>query len=234
MLTPSSTYHIFNHAIGRDNLFLNDENYRFFLQQYSIHTLPVFKTYAWCLLPNHFHFVVEVKSELELVEHFSKTFPKFKMPGSSTFPNPEADGGEPAPATFPKFQTLEKLKPSPYNPVEFYISKTLSNLFSSYTQSFNKVMNRRGSLFIKNFKHKEITDSNYFLNTVHYIHYNPVHHRLVKNIENWKWTSWHSILDTKPTNLQRQEVLKRFGNIENFIAYQKQRLRNITEVALEL
>ena len=45
--------------------------------------------------------------------------------------------------TFPKFETLEKLAASNI------ISKQFANLFSSYTQAFNKKYDRKGSLFQK-------------------------------------------------------------------------------------
>ncbi|WP_074419544.1 transposase [Hydrotalea sp. AMD] len=84
--------------------------------------------------------------------------------------------------TFPKFETLEKL-----------LSKKFSNLFSSYTQAFNKVYQRRGSLFIKNFKRKEITSAQYLQTLVLYIHLNPVKHSFTKETTEWPWSSYHYV-----------------------------------------
>jgi len=53
---PEIFFHIYNHAVGTENLFRNPENYRFFLRKYSQYTAPIWETYAYCLLPNHFHF----------------------------------------------------------------------------------------------------------------------------------------------------------------------------------
>ncbi len=56
-------YHIWNRGVNRSSIFLNDENYRYFLQLYIHHIEPVAKTYAYCLLPNHFHLLVRTRSE---------------------------------------------------------------------------------------------------------------------------------------------------------------------------
>ncbi|MFN8358161.1 MAG: hypothetical protein U0Y10_27105 [Spirosomataceae bacterium] len=54
-------YHIVNHAVGSENLFRTSENYRYFLERYAHHTDTVFETFAYCLMPNHFHLLVKIK-----------------------------------------------------------------------------------------------------------------------------------------------------------------------------
>lgn len=49
-----------------ENLFQEEENDRFFLQQYKKHLLDVVDTYAYCLMPNHFHFMLRIKDVDEL------------------------------------------------------------------------------------------------------------------------------------------------------------------------
>ena len=49
-------YHIYNRGNNRENLFAEQRNYPYFLKLYAKHILPVAKTFAYCLLPNHFHF----------------------------------------------------------------------------------------------------------------------------------------------------------------------------------
>ena len=61
--------------------------------------------------------------------------------------------------------------------IEKKISKCFSNLFSSYTQSFNKLYQRMGSLFIPNMKRKLIEEDAAFCSVVHYVHANPVQAR---------------------------------------------------------
>jgi putative transposase len=51
-LLPDKIYHIFTRAIGDEKLFLDDENYKFFLQKYKLHILPIAETFAYnlCLI----------------------------------------------------------------------------------------------------------------------------------------------------------------------------------------
>ncbi len=55
-------YHIYNRGNNRENIFFEERNYRYFLQLYTKYIEPVADTYAYCLLPNHFHFLVWVKT----------------------------------------------------------------------------------------------------------------------------------------------------------------------------
>ena len=58
-------YHIYNRGNNRETLFRSAENYRFFLKRYAQHIEPVAKTYAYNLLPNHFHFSIYVRTPTE-------------------------------------------------------------------------------------------------------------------------------------------------------------------------
>jgi REP element-mobilizing transposase RayT len=66
-LQPDTSYHIFNHANGFENVFREAENYRFFLEKYRLYISPIAETYAYCLMPNHFHLVVRIRKR-EVIE----------------------------------------------------------------------------------------------------------------------------------------------------------------------
>jgi putative transposase len=59
-------YHIYNRGINSDVLFKEKSNYEHFLKLYDLHIQPIVETYAWCLIKNHFHFIVRVKDIEEL------------------------------------------------------------------------------------------------------------------------------------------------------------------------
>lgn len=61
-------YHYFNRANNRENLFLEEANYWYFLDLMKKHLPPVADVYSYCLLPNHFHFVVRIKDDKDLPE----------------------------------------------------------------------------------------------------------------------------------------------------------------------
>lgn len=68
-LYPDCTYHIFSRATGNEKIFTEEKNYSFFLNKYQQHILPVADTYAFCLLPNHFHFLIKIKS-IDVIEKY--------------------------------------------------------------------------------------------------------------------------------------------------------------------
>jgi len=65
-LEYGETYHIYNRGIDRGTLFFEDRNYRHFLRLYAQHVTPIADTFAYCLLPNHFHFLVRIKEQGDL------------------------------------------------------------------------------------------------------------------------------------------------------------------------
>lgn len=54
-------YHIYNRGNNAQPIFFSRENYLFFLKKVRKHILPHADILAWCLMPNHFHFMVYVK-----------------------------------------------------------------------------------------------------------------------------------------------------------------------------
>ncbi len=75
LLFPEMYYHIYNHGNASDNIFLNDDNYSYFLNRYAFFVNPLVDTLAYCLLPNHFHFVVHIKKEEEICELHAEKYP---------------------------------------------------------------------------------------------------------------------------------------------------------------
>jgi putative transposase len=62
-LKYDAIYHIWNRGVNHGSIFLEDENYRYFLKLYIHHIEPVVATYAYCLLPNHFHLLIRTRTE---------------------------------------------------------------------------------------------------------------------------------------------------------------------------
>jgi REP element-mobilizing transposase RayT len=66
-LEPGQMYHIWTHANGDENLFREEENYRYFLEKYTYYGHPVVGTFAYCLMPNHLHLMVRVREKEEVL-----------------------------------------------------------------------------------------------------------------------------------------------------------------------
>lgn len=58
-LLPGHYYHIYNHAVGNDNLFREPQNYYYFLDKFKQFLEGWVTVYTFCLLPNHFHLLVK-------------------------------------------------------------------------------------------------------------------------------------------------------------------------------
>jgi hypothetical protein len=64
-LTQDAWFHVYNHAVGNDVLFKNPADYARFLDSVEKYLLPVAEIYAYCLLSNHFHFLLKVTGPAE-------------------------------------------------------------------------------------------------------------------------------------------------------------------------
>ena len=196
-------YHVYTRGNNRENIFVQERNYRYLLQLYARHVTPVAETFAYCLLPNHVHFLVRIKDLTGLADpsglkdsvekHWSRAFRRLHVvvvPAEASTP-----GGQLA-----KFNRILK-KPSQH----------FSNLFNAYARAFNKAYNRTGALFQRPFGRIPVTSDAYFVHLVTYIHRNPQKHGLVDDFRAWPYSSYHVLRSTKPTRLQRDDVLAWFG-----------------------
>jgi REP element-mobilizing transposase RayT len=62
-------YHVYNRAVGDELLFYRDEDYKYFLRLLEELVLPHANLLAYCLMPNHYHLLIEVKSGLNSLTH---------------------------------------------------------------------------------------------------------------------------------------------------------------------
>src|SRR5580704_1412930 len=71
-LEPDRCYHIYNHAVGNENLFRSDKNYVSFHAGFKKHILPVADLLCYCLMKNHFHFVIRFRSHEDITTFMNK------------------------------------------------------------------------------------------------------------------------------------------------------------------
>ena len=162
VLEKNYFYHIYNRGINGTNIFKNEENKKYFLKLFSKHLDQQLATYAYCLMDNHFHFVIHIINEEKIV------------------------------------------------------TQSFSNFFNAYAKAYNKQNDRTGSLFEKHFKRIRIEDETYLRNIIQYVHLNPKHH-LEIDYKQFKFSSYQIIISSKTTKLMRDEVLKLFADVDNFI-----------------
>jgi len=201
LLFPGKFYHIYNRGINGEKLFHCEEHYQHFLKLYATYIDPIADTYAWVLMPNHFHFLVRIKENI----HY-----KYQKP---------IDGNEKEKEQFElvKWETeqvainmnSDTKIPDP--------SHHFAHLFNAYTKYLNLKIPRHGNLFERTFKRKKIDNYNYLKKVLIYIHHNPVHHKFCMHPMEYPWSSYLSCISAKPTKLKRDAVMGWFDNQANFI-----------------
>jgi REP element-mobilizing transposase RayT len=71
-IKPDTFYHIYNRGNNRELIYFNDENYNYFLRLVKKYISEIGEVYSYCLLPNHFHFLIKIKEINNIPEKFKK------------------------------------------------------------------------------------------------------------------------------------------------------------------
>jgi putative transposase len=213
-LSYGNFYHIYNRGVDSCNLFYDNDNYEYFLGLYDQFISPIADTFAWVFMKNHFHLLVRIKEEEEIGF----------IPVKSAKNKLTRSGYKTSKREFISAERMETfVAPSEVsNPDRGLISKKykpsnqFSHLFNAYAQAINKRYNRTGSLFDHPFKRKQIENKNYLKQVILYIHNNPVHHGFCSHPLEYPWSSYLTCITTKPTKLQRKEVIDLFVDSVQF------------------
>ncbi len=196
-------YHIYNRGNNRENIFIQERNYEHFLKLYFKYIDPIAETFAYCLLRNHFHVSVRIKSEEEILETLKVSSVNKNQVGQASLAS----------------QGVGQLrKPLGSN----YASKKFSDFFNAYAKGINNAYGRTGSLFQHPFGRVPITTDGQFWNVIAYIHQNPQKHKFVKDFRDWKYSSYGVLLSDKPTRLHRDVVFDWFGGKEGYLKLHKE------------
>ena len=183
------TYHVYNRS--NQTVFKTKENYYYFLRKFRDYILPYTDVIAWCLMPNHFHFMlcpninaVANVNEKHLVntQVLSKQFGTFLSSYTKGF-NKE--------------------------------NNRKGSLFAHNTKAkqLNEVSKHLGGSIQ--------LPQNYATTCFRYIHNNPVNDCLEQNITDWEFSSYKDFAGNRAGNLINRELAMKIVNydIENFYAW---------------
>ncbi|HZM22629.1 MAG TPA: hypothetical protein VFC02_12855 [Anaerolineales bacterium] len=215
-LLYNTYYHIYNRGVNGENIFVEERNYELFLGLYEKHLSPVTDLFAYCMLRNHFHISVRVKSEEEILET-KKSLKETLMVSA-----PILKHNTQSPSTIHEKHLVQRRPLESGSLGPRYVSTQFSNFFNAYAKTINKAYGRTGSLFEHPFERLPITSERQFWNVIAYIHQNPQKHGFVKDFRDWKYSSYGIILTRKRTVIKRDAVMKWFGSKDEYLSLHNQ------------
>lgn len=186
-------------------MFFNRENYLFFLGKIKNNILPYADILAWCLMPNHFHLMINVNQiEFLIGEQKSEGLASEQVTQS---------------------HLLTKMRS---------LNDSVSIMLRSYTRAIQKQENIAGSLFQNRTKAICLTEPKgvsptYFQSQFgtmgnisfpedeypnacfNYIHFNPVNANLVKHPEDWEFSSYRDYYCGRNGKLINRKLAKELG-----------------------
>lgn len=71
-------YHVYNRGNEKQQIFFTNANYNFFLRKIEKYVQPNCDILAWCLMPNHFHFLIHA-NEKSCAVVTEKPFPIYSL-----------------------------------------------------------------------------------------------------------------------------------------------------------
>ncbi len=90
-LFPNQVYHIINRGINKEDLFIHPNDYENFIKKFIQFIKPVAIVYSYCLMPNHFHFLLKIKplhllpNKIQITKNDNDLARKIMQPFSNFF-----------------------------------------------------------------------------------------------------------------------------------------------------
>ena len=220
-IEPGTAYHIYNRGNNKQIIFFNEGNYSYFLDKYRAYMSGYWKTYAWALMNNHFHLVIQVRNVDEVMASAIRGFKKIDRgfyhkhkdlieeaikldsvgdgeEGTDMLGTQNSGTGTDLPG-FKNLVNLAKL----HHPILlkeliiWAISERFRRFMLGYAKAINKQQNRTGSLFQKIYKRKILASDTDIRNAICYVHHNPIHHNLTVNYDQYQWSSYFNYINEK-------------------------------------
>jgi REP element-mobilizing transposase RayT len=148
---------------------------KFFLKRWKALLSPYLDVAAFCLMPNHFHFLARMKP---LTEEIKATVKKEGTVQAEKFLKGQVSQND-------------------------FLEDQFKRLFQSYALSFNKQHKRTGSLLQKRFKRVGVNSEFKLWHLLAYIHHNPIHHHFRSRYEAWVSSSYNTYLSESPSDHSR-------------------------------
>lgn len=157
---PGKIYHIYNRGINQQNIFFERKNYIYFLQKMESHLLKHTDLLAWCLMPNHFHWMIKVHDQYPISNHFGME--------------------ESNPAISPKVAPINRS-------ISTLLSSYTKGVNKMYNRSGSLFQQRTKTIDLNAVDN---SDDYYPIICFNYIHQNPLKAKLVNRLEDYEFSSF--------------------------------------------
>ncbi len=199
---PGQYYHVYNRSNNRESLFKESQNRTFFLEKFNQYIRPFCIVHAYALMENHFHYSIKVR-EVQAIVNYIAGLQKHRVSKEMA----------------ELVQSLGKEEHISIDCVNQLLIRQFQNFFISYVKSINKIYDRSGSLFQKNFKRSLYDPHVKFKYLQYYIHHNARKHKVVKDFLKYKHHSYFQIVKNQSKFIDVKEVLNEFESLPAFIEF---------------
>lgn len=188
---PHAIYHIFNQGNNRQPIFFQERNYYFFLEKMKTHLLPFGDLIAYCLMPNHFHWLFYTN---EFACQYFPLKPR-KIPDEKLIPQQQL------------CRAIGTLLSSYTRAINKQEDRT-GSLFRAKTKAKDGAID---DIITVNGNYRDMffrVENDYASNCLEYIHQNPVEARLVAFSQDWPFSSAKDYKSGNLTSLCNTELGK--------------------------
>jgi len=186
-------YHVYNRGNNHQPIFFNDDNYLHFINKIRKEWKPLCEILAWCLMPNHFHFMISA------TESSCKEIPAY---GSKLI------------------QSLARkigLTLSSYSHYINHQNSTSGSLFQQKTKAKCISLQEQKSGGFLN--HSLLNTTAYITTCMHYIHQNPMKAGLVKKMEDWNYSSFRDYTGLRNGTLCNKKLMLQLTGYDDTTFY---------------
>jgi hypothetical protein len=191
---PGAYYHIVCKSIDGLLLFHDNIDYQVFIERFKKFTGDLIDVWSYCLVPNHTHQVVKIKSIETIVQFIAGMVPENTTDAMNAFFADTANE-----ALFNKM-----------------IERQMNSFLASYANFINNKYNRVGGIFQKPFKRIQIEEESHLQRAIIYTNANAQKHNLTDDFKLYPFTSYLQILKNDQYFVDAKSVLTFFNGVEKF------------------
>ena len=183
-LEAGNIYHIYNQGNNKQIIFFTKKNYNYFLKKIELHLCPFADILAWCLMPNHFHLIIAVKSDRLILSHARTINRSIAIMLRS----------------YTRATNIQEKRSG-----SLFREKTKAIWLGNIKSEMLKYQNKIESAPIPN------SEEEYLFTCFKYIHQNPVKAGLVKLETDWEFSSAGIYASLREGNLINKELSRQLG-----------------------